>query len=866
MRPRRRIRAVALVCAVLSALAGSPPAHAAPEQVRIVRDRFGVPHVFAQTSRGAAFGTGYALAQDRLWQMHVFRSIAKGRLSELLGPAVVDIDKTVRFFTYTAEERARRAASYPDDIRGLLDAFVDGVNTWIHRAQTDPRHMPFEFVEFGVQPIPEWTLDDTLALQDVLILAFGSGGGNELEQAALLQDLVDRFGEARGKRVFDDLVVTEDPDGPMTIPRRYPYADRPTFARETAAEARRSLTADARLGLAAGAGALDGSGGPAAIGTLPQLSLLGELDGALRAHRRLTRGLDALKAMFAFGSNAQIVGPSMSEAGNSAQTGGPQVGYSLPQWLADVGIHGGKLDAMGMTFAGSGPAVLIGRGRGFAWTTTTGASDLTDTYVEQLDESDSRRYLWNGESEPMDCRTETYTFRGVPFDRDEICRTRHGPVLSFDEEGGVAFSLRYAWFNREGQTVEGFFRYNQVRSLADFATFANFLSSNHNMFYTDDQGNFGYWHPGNHPVRQPGVDLRLPQDGTGGSEWAGLVPVSEVPHAVNIGRGWLANWNNQPAAGWTRERGWPALDNVLDLEDALDPAGPDVADPFGGLVNPDGSVDFGDLSANLRYAAFKHHRHTYFRAFLPRRAALPAGLARRALDVVRAWDGFLVDRNGDGRYDSAGVTIVDRWVQEMSAAAFGDDLGDLSRWATESLLWHVLAPDDRLALRFDWLNGGSPAALATGAFERAVADLAEEHGNRRPSSWRAEAEMEHYQRLNADLFADLLGQSAGADTSEDSGLPGDVPDHIAMDRGTYNHVVVYQTPPTGSPGLGHAASRAGSVIPPGQCGFIDLAGRECPHYRDQLDLYVDWRYKPMPLSLREARAGAESVELISFSG
>jgi hypothetical protein len=106
----------------------------------------------------------------------------------------------------------------------------------------------------------------------------------------------------------------------------------------------------------------------------------------------------------------------------------------------------------------------------------------------------------------------------------------------------------------------------------------------------------------------------------------------------------------------------------------------------------------------------------------------------------------------------------------------------------------------------------------------------------------------------------------GADTSEDSGLPGDVPDHIAMDRGTYNHVVTYRTPPSARPGLGHTPASAGSVIPPGQCGFIDLAGRECRHYRDQLDLYVGWRYKPMPLSIRQARAAAESVEVIQYSG
>ena len=137
-------------------------------------------------------------------------------------------------------------------------------------------------------------------------------------------------------------------------------------------------------------------------------------------------------------------------------------------------------------------------------------------------------------------------------------------------------------------------------------------------------------------------------------------------------------------------------------------------------------------------------------------------------------------------------------------------------------------------------------------------------------------------------------------------MPGDIPEHIRMDRGTYNHVIVYTTPLSGQsqdcppgrrggppgdqgrpdqpgppddrgrpeepgrqscPGngasLGHSEDESGSVIPPGQSGFIDLAGRESPHHQDQLDLYVGWDFKPMPLTLEEALAGATSDTTIT---
>src|SRR3990170_1273843 len=100
----RRFLGIAVALAVAAGLLS--PTSASAGEITIVRDKFGVPHVYAANETDASYGVGYALAEDRLWQMHVFRLIAKGRLSDLLGPIVVDIDREIRFFTYTEEERA----------------------------------------------------------------------------------------------------------------------------------------------------------------------------------------------------------------------------------------------------------------------------------------------------------------------------------------------------------------------------------------------------------------------------------------------------------------------------------------------------------------------------------------------------------------------------------------------------------------------------------------------------------------------------------------------------------------------------------------------------------------------------------------
>ena len=860
-------------CALIAGPAGSGAQQA---EIVIKRDKFGVPHVFGPDRKAVSYGAGYALAQDRLWQMHVFRHLGRGELSKILGPLTIDIDKDTRFWTYTAEERARRFQTWPKDLREDLEAFVAGINAWIDQANADPSKMPFEFTQTGESPIPPWTIDDSMGLQDFLILTFGAGGGNELQYAALAKRLVAKLGQEKGMAAFNDLVRTVDRDAEPTIPAGLNWRKTPTYARMKAVRSVRKLTRDARLSLtdktskpAEGASTPPGDG----RGTVDQLALVPDAVKAANAVEQRLSGLRKLDLRFKFGSNAQIVGPRLAKSRNALQTGGPQVSYAIPQFLADFGMHAPGLDITGMTFAGVGPAVLIGRGKGFAWTTTTGSSDLTDTYVERLNPENSKEYLYKGRWEPMECRIERYVAKGVAeLEEQEICRTRHGPIASFDTANNVAYSVRYGWMNREIGTTRGFWGFNRARGLKSYATSASMLASNHNMFYTDDRGNFGYWHPGNHPVRAKGVDLRLPQDGTGRSEWRGLLPVQKVPHAANFKRGWLVNWNNLPAKGWPRERAFDARDGVNDLSDPYYRAR--TPDPRGGRVRGK-RWDFDALSASLRHAAFADHEFDWYRTALPRPAELKTDLAKKALEVMRAWPGFKVDDDGDGMYDSAAYTITRVWIPQLRRAAFHDELGDedLGRARSSTEVWHVFSPRSRYGLRVDWLNGKNRRAVAAEAFEAAVEQLREQFGSDDPSTWRSKARLEHYTRLNADLFTDA---GTGAACSEleaifgdcdeqqaaDSGWPGDVEDHIEMDRGTYNHVIEYLTRASRVKRLGRSRVRAGSVIPPGQSGFVSQSGEESPHFEDQLDDYINWTYKPMPLSLAELADQTESTETI----
>ena len=98
--------------------------------VEIVRDRHGVPHIYAGSVEDAYFALGFVHAQDRLWQMEMNRRIGSGRLSEALGAATLDADKFLRTLgVRRVAEATLKALSA--EARSQLDAYAAGVNAFL---------------------------------------------------------------------------------------------------------------------------------------------------------------------------------------------------------------------------------------------------------------------------------------------------------------------------------------------------------------------------------------------------------------------------------------------------------------------------------------------------------------------------------------------------------------------------------------------------------------------------------------------------------------------------------------------------------------------------------------------------------------
>jgi penicillin amidase len=128
------------------------------DSVLVIRDRWGVPHLYAANPRDLFFAQGYVQAQDRLWQMDMYRRTYAGELAEILGPAYVAHDRLARLFRYRGRWDDREWTSYHPDGRAIFQAFADGVNAFISDAGAN---LPVEFRLTGLKP-GRWTPEVSL--------------------------------------------------------------------------------------------------------------------------------------------------------------------------------------------------------------------------------------------------------------------------------------------------------------------------------------------------------------------------------------------------------------------------------------------------------------------------------------------------------------------------------------------------------------------------------------------------------------------------------------------------------------------------------------------------------------------------------
>ena len=178
--------------------------------VEVLRDRWGVPHLYAESEADLFFAQGYVHAQERLWQMELQRRIGSGRLSEILGELTLEVD---RFFRVVGFRRAAQAdfEVMDGESRRALDAYAAGVNAFI-TARRGRWSVEFSLLRFEPEP---WQPVDSLCWAKVMAWNLGCNWASELLRARLAAQLgADRAADLEPPYPADNPPIVHGPGIP----------------------------------------------------------------------------------------------------------------------------------------------------------------------------------------------------------------------------------------------------------------------------------------------------------------------------------------------------------------------------------------------------------------------------------------------------------------------------------------------------------------------------------------------------------------------------------------------------------------------------------------------------------------------------
>lgn len=457
--------------------------------VEVVRDRWGVPHLFGESESDLAFAQGWVHAQDRLWQMQFNRRVASGRMAEVLGAPLVDTDRYLRTLGLRrAAERDARALG--PEARALLEAYSAGVNAFL---ESHEGRLPVEFLLLGPDPEP-WTPVDSLAWGK--LMSFNLSLNHSFEVLRV------RLAAAVGEERAAELLAPYPADGPVIVP-------------------------------------------PSAVPSVPP-------PGEPVARSGLHPLVAGSVAAGTWASNSWAVHGSRTATGRPLLANDTHLGLQMPSVWYEVGLHGGGLDVVGFSFPGM-PLVVIGQNRRVAWGITNMCSDVQDLFVERLDDPENpTSYRAGDEWRPLERVVETIPVAGGEPVEHEVLFTAHGPLVHGvmdDLADGPPMALAWTALQTGSTLVEALRRLDRAGDWASFrAALAGWEVPSVNFTYADADGNVGYQGTGRVPVRPPGETGVVPRPGwTGEADWQGFIPFDELPRSFNPPAGFIVTANNRTA-------------------------------------------------------------------------------------------------------------------------------------------------------------------------------------------------------------------------------------------------------------------------------------------------------------------------------
>jgi penicillin amidase len=466
------------------------------EPVQVVRDEWGVPHIYAKNIDDLFMAQGFVIAQDRLWQMEMGRRLAAGRLSELVGADGLAHDRLYRLFKFRGPWNAAEWTNYHPEGRRIFAAYARGVNAFIAAAG---ENLPVEFKLTGVKP-ERWTAEDLLVRNRVVMAV------QEARRELRLAQAVAKYGavaanERAHPEPYGDLVAPEGVDP--------------------------GLITDEIIK------ALDGD----RYGTFPKPELLPQFRGWPNATPSLDFGMPETSP----GSNNFAVHARLTATGKAFMIDDPHREVTMPALRYIVHLNAPDWNVAGATEPGL-PGVIRGHNDRIAWGRTASDADEADVYVEQVNPADPNQVRWNGAWAPLQIVRETIGVKGGAPQTLTVKIGRHGPIFYEDPAHHLAYALKTSMMAQGTAEYLGALRLDQAASAKECLTDSRYLRAPAtNLVCADAGGNIAFRVSAAVPKRV-GWNGRLPVAGSGKYEWGSFR--DDLPEEYNPERGWIATANN----------------------------------------------------------------------------------------------------------------------------------------------------------------------------------------------------------------------------------------------------------------------------------------------------------------------------------
>ncbi len=463
------------------------------DKVTIVYDSMLIPHIYASNDEDLFRAQGYITAKNRLWQMEFQTHAAAGRISEIIGKAALDFDRTQRRLGmgYAAEVSVRSMESIPT-AKMMVDSYTQGINAYIQ--SLDTKSLPLEYKLLGYEPEP-WT-----NLKSAFLLKYMAKTLNTGERDLEMTNALKLFGKETIDLLFPDNEGVADP----IVDRTNQWGFKPE--------------------------------------TMDSVQLA--------VPQQLVNIKPFEKSPPDVGSNNWAVSGAKTASGSPILCNDPHLELNLPSIWYIVHLSSPGINSMGASLPGA-PSIISGFNDSIAWGVTNAQRDLVDWFKIEFKDNSKKEYKLDGNWVAAKKRVEEIKVKGAPIFYDTVTYTHQGPVV-FDSSfhgANEKSHFAYRWIAHDpSEEVMTFYKMNRAKNHADYMeALSHYSSPAQNFVFACVNGDIAMRIQGKYPVRRKNEGKFILDGTTSSSDWQAFIPSDQNVMDKNPARGFVSSANQFPA-------------------------------------------------------------------------------------------------------------------------------------------------------------------------------------------------------------------------------------------------------------------------------------------------------------------------------